>query len=391
MTSVAAEDHRSATRACRAGPGTDPALVDLLVIGGGPGGIAAAVAAARAGASVLLVDRGRFPRPKVCGGCLNARGVGVLERLGLADTLRDAPATDRFELAMNGRRLHASLPPGRAISRLAWDERMVAAAEAAGVQVLTETTARVLPSEPGSVRTVTLDGPSGERTASARLVAAADGLTQSATRSEPSLRTQAKAGSRIGAGALLPPDSLPSGTLRPGTIAMAAEATGYVGLVRVERNRVNVAAAMSVSAVRGRTLAEATAAILATAGHAVPDGWHEADWTGTPPLTRSAPAGVASRLGCVGDAAGYVEPFTGEGMTWALAAGEAFGRRVPQWCDDPAAMARMWPAEFARVVSQRQRVCQALAWLLKRPRLARLAFPVAGPLVGPASRLINRT
>ena len=361
---------------------------DLLVIGAGPAGIAAAVAAARQDIRVTLVDRGSFPRPKVCGGCLNARGLSVLDRLGLSETLGDATDTHQFELAWSGRRMTAALPPGRAISRLAWDERMVAAARTAGVDVQTETTACVGDATAGGSRTVELTTAAGTVVHTTRLVAAADGLTQSATRSVPALKTAISGGSRIGAGALLDDasDDWPCGT-----IAMATADTGYVGLVRVEHDRLNVAAAIDRDAVRGRSLAEATAAILRDAGLPIPAAWHDATWTGTPPLTRSAMSTAALGVGCLGDAAGYVEPFTGEGMTWALAAGEAFGNATPDYLADPDRLATHWPAAFRRVVSERQRVCQSLAWILKRPRLSRVVLPIARPLVGPATRWMNRS
>ena len=56
---------------------------DAVVVGAGPAGSAAALAGARAGLRVLLVDRSVFPRDKVCGGCLNASAVESLGLLGL--------------------------------------------------------------------------------------------------------------------------------------------------------------------------------------------------------------------------------------------------------------------------------------------------------------------
>src|SRR4051812_5069596 len=54
-------------------------LWDLIVIGAGPAGAISAMLAARSGFATLLVDRKRFPRAKVCGGCLNASAVGILQ------------------------------------------------------------------------------------------------------------------------------------------------------------------------------------------------------------------------------------------------------------------------------------------------------------------------
>ena len=54
---------------------------DLIIIGGGPAGTSAAISAARGGASVLLLDRGRFPRHKVCGEFVSAESLSLLTDL----------------------------------------------------------------------------------------------------------------------------------------------------------------------------------------------------------------------------------------------------------------------------------------------------------------------
>ena len=65
-----------------------PTSTDVLVVGAGPAGSAAAAWAARAGLDTLLVDAAVFPRDKTCGDGLTPRAVGELERLGLGDWLR---------------------------------------------------------------------------------------------------------------------------------------------------------------------------------------------------------------------------------------------------------------------------------------------------------------
>ena len=64
------------------GEGVGGGVFDALVIGAGPAGAVAARELARRGASVLLVDKSRFPRPKVCGCCVNGAAVGTLKRHG---------------------------------------------------------------------------------------------------------------------------------------------------------------------------------------------------------------------------------------------------------------------------------------------------------------------
>ena len=71
-------------------PADAPAAAwDAIVIGAGPAGAFTALQLARAGARTLLVDRKPFPRAKVCGGCVNARAVAILERAGLGDSMRE--------------------------------------------------------------------------------------------------------------------------------------------------------------------------------------------------------------------------------------------------------------------------------------------------------------
>ncbi|WP_272902669.1 geranylgeranyl reductase family protein [Nocardioides sp. WS12] len=85
---------------------------DVLVVGAGPAGSAAAAWAARAGADVLLADAAIFPRDKTCGDGLTPRAIGELDRLGLRDWVRSHTVNQGLRAHGFGRTLHLPWPGG---------------------------------------------------------------------------------------------------------------------------------------------------------------------------------------------------------------------------------------------------------------------------------------
>ncbi|HJZ58265.1 MAG TPA: hypothetical protein VKE74_25205, partial [Gemmataceae bacterium] len=201
-------------------------------------------------------------------------------------------------------------------------------------------------------------------------------------------------GSRIGAGIVVP-RSLAPGFFAPGTIYMATGRGGYVGLVRLEDDRLDIAAALDPAFVRSSGgLGAAAGAILAATGWPVTPGIERLPWKGTPALTRTPSVIAGHNWFAVGDAAGYVEPFTGEGMAWAVMSAAALApiavRAVAGWDDS---LAREWADTYHRLVGRRQRVCRWVARWLRSPTLTRLvvgalsALPfLSRPLVSALNR-----
>jgi flavin-dependent dehydrogenase len=113
---------------------------DLLVVGAGPAGCAAAVAARRAAPdlAVTVVDAARFPREKLCGGAITGGGLRELELCGLALRVPHAVAA-HAALRVGGEVLRVDLPhPTAVVRRLELDADLVAQARAAGAAVLEE-------------------------------------------------------------------------------------------------------------------------------------------------------------------------------------------------------------------------------------------------------------
>ena len=367
---------------------------DVAVVGAGPAGAAVATLLARRGLGVLLVDRSPFPRFKVCGGTLNLRALACLERLGLgrlSERLGAVPLR-RFVFATGGHQAEVGLPGGVAVSREALDAALVREAVSAGGAFLPGHTA-VLGPATAETRSLRLSSRGATEEIHARLILGADGLHGSLRRGFPALRSAVRTGSRIGAGTVLP--HTPPAYL-PGTIYMGHGKDGYVGLVRLEHDRLGIAAALSPAAVAtAGGLPSACEAILRGAGLPPVAGLAGVAWRATPGLSRRPSRLGDARFLALGDAAGYVEPVTGEGVAWALEAAWDLAplaeRAVVNW---DGRLVEEWEAACRLRMGSRQRVCRILTGLLRRPGVVRLLTALwerrllsPQPLIGVINRL----
>jgi flavin-dependent dehydrogenase len=326
---------------------------DAVVIGAGPAGAVTARELARRGNRVLLVDRARFPRSKVCGCCLNGNAIASLKRLGLSHAIDDGVRLNSMMLAAGGSNANLKLNGGIALGRDVLDQRLVDEACAAGATFRDGVAAKV----DGAVVKI------GDEPVETRIVIQATGLAGSESQVSP--------GSRIGGGALV--QNAPA-FYEPGRLFMAAGRGGYVGLVRLTDDSLDVAAAFDAEFVRtAGGLERAANAILARTGW--PEVHADQPWKGTPALTRHRGSVAEHRLFAVGDATGYVEPFTGEGMAWAVSSAAALApiahRAVREWNDECVAE---WRRAHAAIVGRRQWLCRAAARVLRSPRLTGFAL-----------------
>ena len=155
---------------------------DILVVGAGPAGSAAALRAARAGRDVTVLDLASFPRDKTCGDGLTPRAVTALVELGLGDYLADRPRIAGLHLHGWGADQRVLWPGkrfadhGSAVTRLELDEQIRAFAQDAGARMILGTKAVDVEWAGDRIAAVIVEGSAGRRAIRASTVIVADGV-----------------------------------------------------------------------------------------------------------------------------------------------------------------------------------------------------------------------
>jgi len=308
---------------------------ELVVIGGGPAGAAIAALAATRGAKTLLIEKDNFPRDKVCGEFLSAEGCAILARLGLLPALieKGAMPMDACLLAdSKGRSVTAPLPdlPGSGrtawgISRAVLDEMLLNYAASCGVTVRERTTAIRPVLEGGRVtgvitRPANRDG--GDETVGAALVIAADGRRSMLQRAlHPSLgdplTTTPK--SWFGFKAHFPDRTRGLGK----RVELFVFEGGYAGLGPVEGARLDLALIARVDALNAcgnspQRLFEERMLQNPLLKERLGNDSPCSAWKTIGPLRFNVRKAASHGAMFLGDAAGTIDPFSGEGMSNAL-------------------------------------------------------------------------
>ncbi len=292
-------------------------MYDLLIIGGGPAGTSAAITAARQGARVLLLERGRFPRHKVCGEFVSAESLDLLAALfdsGHAALLRDAIRIPHARLFLDGRILQTGVdPPAASIARLNLDAALWDSAAGAGVDTHQQTT----------VQGMTGSGPFRSTTSAgefqARAVINASGRWSNLNQPENGKAREKWLGVKAHFAESSPNPS----------VDLYFFDGGYCGVQPVEvvgadsNGRVNACA--MVRADVASTLPEVFARHRELQQRS--RNWQPlSEPVSTSPLIFREPQPERDGMLMAGDAAGFVDPFVGDGISLALRSGALAAR-----------------------------------------------------------------
>ena len=334
--------------------------VDALIVGAGPGGSTAAYHLARHGMNVLMVEKASFPREKVCGDGLTPRAAVQLRRLGI-DV--DDPRFERHRgLRIYSRRVTLELPwpdledfPGFGLvmTRSEFDELLARHAEKAGARLMEQTEAVAPIQDDGWVTGATIrrgeDGP--ETVVRARFVIAADGAA-SRFASQVGVRRDTAKPLGIAARRYYRIDRHPGPWLEVWMDLWERDTIlpGYGWLFPLADGSVNLGAGVlntfrdfkDVSAQR----------VFDAFWRMLPAEWNVNEGSaegrvlsGPLPMGFSrTPTAVPGML-VVGDAAGMVNPFNGEGIAYAMEAGEIAAELIHDaLVSDRPGIAHLYPA-----------------------------------------------
>jgi len=364
---------------------------DLIVVGAGPAGSACAITAARSGAKVLLLEKDKFPRHKVCGEFVSGESLRVLASLtdttkdGVPHSLQgkgwdfrdfaDRPEIDSARIFLDDDDKVARLPispPARSIPRFDLDAALFQAARESGARAKESTVVRRV--EQNSALTVHTDA---ERF-TAKAVVNSSGRWSQLTQHDLTEKEK-----WIGLKAHFSEDQPPN------SVDLYYFPGGYCGVQPVTSDQVNACAMVRADA--ARSLEEVLAAHPAL--------WRRSrDWTQlfptvtTSPLYFRRPVTFDQGMLLAGDAAGFIDPFAGDGISLALQSGTLAAESLAAFLQGAISMVeaqRQYTAAYFKRLAPAFRSSARLRRLLAAPAWLRsILVGLAG--TGPVARMIVR-
>ena len=369
---------------------------DVAIAGAGPAGASAAIQLALTGARVLLIEEKKFPRAKLCGEFISPECLTHFKRLGVMDQMSAAGGAAVSETVFYSRRGNSVAVPSEwfmsgaqalGLSRSEMDHQLLQRAKNAGVVVLEETHASRLICEGEEVRGIRVKSGDATRDYEALITVDATGRTRALARHlDPPRPNQRKhtnplvafkahlVGTRVAAGAC----------------EIYFYKRGYGGLSAVEGGVSNLCFIVAANDVRRynsnpELVLREVVMKNSRAAYTLAEATTSTPWLSVS-LERFGRRTLAPALGLltVGDAAAFIDPFTGSGMLMALESGqvaaEAIARSLSQLRRGSGfeSLATKYEAEYQRRFASRLRVSGLLRRAAFFPNLAEAAILLSG-------------
>lgn len=336
---------------------------DLIVIGAGPAGSSCAALCAQKGKRVLLLDSSRFPRDKVCGDCLNPAVWPVLDLLGVSSRIQGLPSSSpsiiRFSVTSHPS-VEFPLPQNMGeivIRRREFDAILVTRAQELGVVFQDGIPITSLQKSKSHWLVTSSHGLVGY----ASQIVAADGRNSTIARYLRMLSNPLR-DDRIGFQTHIPH---PAGY--DGALEMHFYRHGYGGMADLGQGLANLCLVSNAGAMRelrreAETRYQVSSAIA---------------WRSISPITRPHARRVAQDgVFLVGDAACVVEPFTGQGISFAINTGAALAEILSAPRESiPGEMEQIYTAAHRKIYRDQLTVNRMMRILSQYPKIAHGLLP----------------
>jgi flavin-dependent dehydrogenase len=370
---------------------------DVVIVGAGPAGTSAAIRLALNGARVLLIEEKKFPRAKLCGEFISPECLAHFQQLGVIDQMISAGGTSLGETVFYSARGRQVAVPSEwftsggtalGLSRSEMDHRLLERTKAVGVKVVEDAHATGLLVEDGFVGGVKVRTSAGANDHRARVTIDATGRSRALARhfdrphhGRPEKRKRSLVAFKV---------HLENARMTPGACEIYFYTGGYGGLSEIEHGLSNLCFIVSANDVRrhgsdpDRVLREIVMQNLRAAKtleHArLHSPWLSVSLEGFGRKTLTPANGLLT----IGDAASFIDPFTGSGMLMALESGEVVAEtiipRLGSLGDSQTLrlIAKEYESEYTKRFASRLRVSGLLRRAAFVPYLADIAIQFFG-------------